>query len=80
MPDVEEVTLESHDVVEWCTRELTLQDTRTHCLVVTRSREYYACTMGVAEAKFVQSILLDWGVTAEPLRSSISLTTAVQSR
>ena len=28
----------SGGVVEWCTRELTLQDTRTHCLVVTRSR------------------------------------------
>ena len=27
--------------------------------------EYCACTVGVAEAKFVQSILLDWGVTAE---------------
>ena len=27
--------------------------------------EYYACTVGVAEAKFIQSILLDWGVTAE---------------
>ena len=27
--------------------------------------EYYACTVGVAEAKFVQSILFDWCVTAE---------------
>ena len=38
MPDDEEVILRSNGVVEWCTRELTLQDTRTHCLVVTRSR------------------------------------------
>ena len=27
--------------------------------------EYYACTAGVAEVKFVQSVLLDWCVTAE---------------
>ena len=31
-------SLGSHGVVEWCTRELTLQDTVTHCFVVTRSR------------------------------------------
>ena len=33
--------------------------------LIAPEAEYYACTVRVAEAKFVQSILLDWGVTAE---------------
>ena len=38
MPDDEEVLLGSNGVVELRARELTPQDTRTHCLVVTTSR------------------------------------------
>ena len=61
MSDVEEVILGSHGVVEWCT------GCKTQGLIALSSpeAECCACTVGVAEAKFVQSILLDWGVAAE---------------
>ena len=61
MPDDEEVILGSNGVVEWCTRELTVW--KTQGLIALSLPE--ARTVGIEEAKFVQSILLDWGATVE---------------
>ena len=74
MSDDEEVILGHNGVVEWW--HLRAHSAR-HKGPHSPETECHACTVGVAEAKFVQSILLDWGVR---LRSSISLTTVVQSR
>ena len=51
----------------WLNGALVSSLCNTQGLVALSSQEaeHYGCTVGVAEAKFVQSILLDWGVTAE---------------
>ena len=64
MSDVEEVILGS---MVWLNGPLASSLCKTQGLIALSSpeAEYFACTVGVAEAKFVQSILLDWGVTAD---------------
>ena len=54
-------------VVVWLNGALVSSLCKTQGLIALSSpeAEYYACTVGVAEAKFVQSILLDWCLTAE---------------
>ena len=64
MSDDEEVI---SGAMVWLNGALVSSLCKTQGLIVLSSpeAEYYACTVGVAEAKLVQSILLDWGVTAE---------------
>ena len=55
----------------WLNGALVSSLCKTQGLIALSSpeAEYCACTVGVAEATSVQSILLDWGVTAEIERS-----------
>ena len=48
----------------WLSGALVSSLCKTQGLIALSSpeAEHYACTVGAAEAKFVQSILLDWGV------------------
>ena len=51
----------------WLNGALVSSLCRTQGLIALSSpeAEYHACTVGVAEAKFVQSILFDWNESAE---------------
>ena len=51
----------------WLNGTLVSSLCKTQGLIALSSpeAEYHACTVGVAEVKFVQSILLNWGVTGE---------------
>ena len=57
----------SSGAMVWSNGALMSSLCKTQGLIALSSpeAEYCPCTVGVAEAKFVQSILLDWGVTAE---------------
>ena len=57
----------SSGAMVWLNGALVSSLCKTQGLIALSSpeTEYHACTVGVAEAKFVQSILLDSGVTAE---------------
>ena len=57
----------SSGAMVWLTGALVGFLGKTQGLIALSSpeAEYDACTVGVAEAKFVQAILLDWGVTAD---------------
>ena len=57
----------SSGAMVWLNGALVSSLCKTQGLIALSSpeAECHACTVGVAEAKFVQSILLDWGVTAE---------------
>ena len=59
-----EVLLGSDGVAKRCTREFALTDERLIALSPSEA-EYDACTVGVSEVKFVQSLLLDWRVSGE---------------
>ena len=65
MPDDEEVILRIHVVVENGARVDSLCRTQRLIALSSPEAEYCACTMGVSEAKFVQSLFLDWGEFAE---------------
>ena len=54
----------SSGAMVWLSGALASSLCKTQGLIAPEA-EYYACTVGVAEAQFVQSILLDWSVTAE---------------
>ena len=47
----------------WLNGALVSSLCKTQGLIALSSpeAEYHACTVGVAEAKFSQSVLLDWG-------------------
>ena len=57
----------SSGAMVWLNGALVSSLCKTQRLIALSSpeAECHACTVGVAEAKFVQSILLDWGVIAE---------------